>query len=60
MQVPNDLTSEPLVQLLMSVQHQTLLLGPFLTLGHQCSIFITLKQARHLHKIDFYYDEVIS
>ena len=47
-QVADALAGEPLVQLLVRVQHQALLLGPLLTLGHQGGVLISLKEAGHL------------
>lgn len=50
MEVPDNLAGEPLVQLLVCVEHQALLLGSLLTLSHQGSILISLKQARNLQR----------
>lgn len=44
MEIPDHLAGEPLVQLLMSVQHQTLFLCSLLTLSHQGGILISFKQ----------------
>lgn len=50
MQVPDNLAGEPLVELLVCVEHQALFLRSFLTLSHQGGIFIALKQARNLQR----------
>lgn len=47
-QVADDLAGEPLVELLVRVQHQALLLGPLLALGHQGRVLVSLKEAGHL------------
>lgn len=48
MQVAYHLAGEPLVELLVRVQHQAFLLGPLFALSHQCGIFIPFKEPRNL------------
>jgi len=48
MQISHDLTGEPLVELLVGVEHQAFPLGPFLALGHQGGVLVALEQPRHL------------
>lgn len=48
MEVADDLAGEPLVQLLVRVQHQALLLGPLFALGHQGGVLIAFEQTRDL------------
>lgn len=50
MEVPDNLAGEPLVQLLVCVEHQALFLSSLLTLSHQGGILISLKQARNLQR----------
>lgn len=47
-EVADDLAGEPLVQLLVRVQHQALLLGPLFALGHQGGVLIAFEQTRNL------------
>lgn len=47
-QVADDLAGEPLVQLLVRVQHQALLLGPLFALGHQSGVLVSFEEAGDL------------
>ena len=47
-EVLHDLVGEPLVQLLVGVQHQALPLGALLALRHQRCVLVPLEQARNL------------
>ena len=47
-EVLHDLVGEPLVQLLVGVQHEALPLSSLLTLGHQRCVLISFKQPGHL------------
>ncbi len=42
------LLREPLVQLLLGVQHESLPLGSLLALSHQCGQLVAFEQPRHL------------
>ena len=47
-EVADNLASEPLVELLMRVQHQAFLLCPLFALRHQGGILVSFKETRHL------------
>lgn len=46
----NDLVREPLVELLVAVQHEPLPLCALLALRHQRGVLVPLEQTRHLDR----------